>query len=56
MSASSSENTDVIDVPARARPQRANRKQTRYVLSDSESEKEDSDFEQANDDSDSSSD
>ncbi|KAG6761071.1 hypothetical protein POTOM_034263 [Populus tomentosa] len=54
MSASSSENTDVIDVPARARPQRANRKQTRYVLSDSESEKEDSDFEQANDDSDSS--
>ncbi|KAF9675568.1 hypothetical protein SADUNF_Sadunf09G0045700 [Salix dunnii] len=56
MSASSSENTDVIDVPARARPQRASRKQTRYVLSDSESEKEDTDFEQAGDDSDSSSD
>ncbi|XP_011047368.1 PREDICTED: DNA topoisomerase 2-like [Populus euphratica] len=48
---STSENADVIDVPAKARPQRANRKQTRYVLSDSESE--DSDFEQASEDSDS---
>ncbi|XP_052301590.1 DNA topoisomerase 2 isoform X2 [Populus trichocarpa] len=51
MPASTSENADVIDVPAKARPQRANRKQTTYVLSDSESE--DSDFEQASEDSDS---
>ena len=48
---STSENADVIDVPAKARPQRATRKQTTYVLSDSESE--DSDFEQASEDSDS---
>jgi DNA topoisomerase-2 len=51
MPASTSENADVIDVPAKARPQRANRKQTTYVLSDSESE--DSDFEQASEDSES---
>lgn len=49
-SASTSESTGVIELPARARPQRANRTQTRYVLSDSESEKEDSDFAQDNDD------
>ncbi|KAJ6315497.1 hypothetical protein OIU78_018884 [Salix suchowensis] len=49
---STSEHAVAIDVPAKARPQRANRKQARYVLSDSESE-EDSDFEQASEDSDS---
>uniref|UniRef100_A0A6N2L225 Uncharacterized protein n=1 Tax=Salix viminalis TaxID=40686 RepID=A0A6N2L225_SALVM len=52
MPASTSERAVAIDVPAKARPQRANRKQARYVLSDSESE-EDSDFEQASEDSDS---
>ncbi|KAG5253909.1 DNA topoisomerase [Salix suchowensis] len=49
---STSERAVAIDVQAKARPQRANRKQARYVLSDSESE-EDSDFEQASEDSDS---
>ncbi|KAJ6424701.1 hypothetical protein OIU84_025460 [Salix udensis] len=52
MPASTSERAVAIDVPAKARPQRANWKQARYVLSDSESE-EDSDFEQASEDSDS---
>ncbi|CAK7330893.1 unnamed protein product [Dovyalis caffra] len=51
MSASTSESNDVIDVPARARPQRASRKQSRYVLSDSESETEDSEFEKTSEDS-----
>ncbi|KAI4323425.1 hypothetical protein L6164_023032 [Bauhinia variegata] len=42
-SASTSPSTDEIQVaPARARPQRANRKQTRYVLSESESDDDDS--------------
>lgn len=49
-SPSTSESVDeVVEVPApKARPQRANRRQTRYVLSDSESEKgsDDSDFDE----------
>jgi DNA topoisomerase-2 len=49
-SASTSASTEesVEAVPARARPQRANRNQTRYVLSDSESENppDDSDFDE----------
>ncbi|PON46642.1 DNA topoisomerase II-type [Trema orientale] len=54
-SPSTSETTDeIVEVPAasaKARPQRANRRQTRYVLSDSESEKatDDSDFDEDED-------
>ncbi|KAJ4833336.1 DNA topoisomerase 2 [Turnera subulata] len=50
MSTSPADSADAIHVPARARPQRTNRNQTRYVLSDSEPEEEDSDFGQASDD------
>lgn len=49
----STEERSDAPVAARARPQRANRRQTRYVLSDSESEKEvseDSDFDASEED------
>ncbi|TQE03388.1 hypothetical protein C1H46_010953 [Malus baccata] len=47
----SAEERSEAPVAARARPQRANRRQTRYVLSDSESEpaSEDSDFDAVDD-------
>eukprot|EP00257_Ricinus_communis_P025444 XP_025012858.1 DNA topoisomerase 2 [Ricinus communis] len=54
----SSNMEEITEVPARARPQRANRKQTKYVISDSDSEEaveisdSDSESNQDNDDDD----